>query len=247
MKLSGDWFREWFNSPYYHQLYAHRDDKEAAHFIEHLLGYLKPPRESRLFDIACGRGRHARILASRGFDVTGIDIAPDNIAFAKKFETNKLHFYVHDMRLPCWINYFHIAFNFFTSFGYFNTDREDRDAMRSIAQSLMRKGVFVMDYLNVKYTEEHLVPNSDFLINGVQYQCRKWFDQKHFYKHIEIDDQGARKTLAFTERVTKFSLADFKKLFTSQGLNIVETFGDYALNTYIEDTSPRLIMIANKG
>jgi len=246
MNLSSDWFREWFNSPYYHQLYAHHDDKEAAYFIGHLLSHLHPAEGSRLFDIACGRGRHARILASRGFDVTGIDIAPDNISFAKKFETGKLHFFVHDMRLPCWINYFHYAFNFFTSFGYFNTEREDRDATRSISQSLVNGGIFVMDYLNVKYTEEHLIPNSDSLISGVHYTCSKWFDQEHFYKHIQIDDPGAKRSLAFTERVTKFSLGNFKKLFSAQGLNIAETFGDYELNAYEESSSPRLIMLATK-
>ena len=28
------WFSTWFDSPYYHQLYASRDDQEAKHFIE---------------------------------------------------------------------------------------------------------------------------------------------------------------------------------------------------------------------
>jgi len=35
------WFKDWFNSPYYHQLYFNRDDKEAEAFIDKLIGYLK--------------------------------------------------------------------------------------------------------------------------------------------------------------------------------------------------------------
>ena len=37
------WFSTWFDSPYYHQLYASRDDQEAKHFIETLQAYLKIP------------------------------------------------------------------------------------------------------------------------------------------------------------------------------------------------------------
>jgi hypothetical protein len=31
------WFKDWFNSPYYHQLYFKRDEDEAAHFIDQLI------------------------------------------------------------------------------------------------------------------------------------------------------------------------------------------------------------------
>jgi hypothetical protein len=52
--------------------------------------------------------------------------------------------------------------------------------------------------------------------------------------------------LDFKEGVAKFSLEDFRKLFSSQGLRMTETFGDYELNAYQEKGSPRLIIIANK-
>ena len=124
-----EWYKEWFNSPFYHKLYFERDEQEAQKFILKLLDYLKPPIESQILDVACGRGRHSRFLAQHGYDVTGIDLSHDSIAFAKQFETDRLHFYQHDMRLPAWINYFDYVFNFFTSFGYFKTRREHDDAI----------------------------------------------------------------------------------------------------------------------
>ena len=126
------WYKEWFDSPYYHKLYFERDEKEAEAFIRKLVEHLKPAKGSRMLDIACGRGRHSRTLSSMGFDVTGIDLSPSSIEFAKKIETGKLEFFVHDMRLPFRANYYDYAFNFFTSFGYFRTRREllrqNRDA-----------------------------------------------------------------------------------------------------------------------
>jgi len=95
-----DWYEGWFNSPFYHKLYFERDEQEAKAFIEKLIHHLEPAPKSRMLDVACGRGRHSKTLASFGFQVTGIDISPASIAFAKQFETDRLEFYLHDMRLP---------------------------------------------------------------------------------------------------------------------------------------------------
>jgi len=118
------WFQHWFNSPYYHILYQQRDHAEAEFFIDNLCAYLKPAANARLFDIACGRGRHSIYFNSKGFDVTGIDLSIASIKYAKQYENKQLHFYVHDMRYLFYVNYFDIALNLFTSFGYFETDQE---------------------------------------------------------------------------------------------------------------------------
>ena len=128
-----EWYQEWFSSPYYHKLYFDRDHAEAENMIRQLLQHLQPPAGSRMLDVACGKGRHSITMAEGGYDLTGIDISAESIQQAKAHESEKLHFYVHDMRRSFFINYFHYAFNFFTSFGYFDTRREHDDAMRTIA------------------------------------------------------------------------------------------------------------------
>ena len=107
------WYKDWFNSIYYHKLYFERDEREASAFIQTLIGHLKPAPGSRMLDVACGKGRHSKILASLGYQVTGIDISPASIAIALQSESDHLDFYVHDMRLPFWGNYFDYAFNYF--------------------------------------------------------------------------------------------------------------------------------------
>lgn len=241
-----EWYRQWFNSIYYHKLYFHRDEAEAQRFIQNLLRHLQPAAESRMLDVACGRGRHARFLASQGFDVTGIDLSTDSIAYAKQFETSNLHFYQHDMRLPAWINYFDYAFNFFTSFGYFNTRREHDDAARMIAQSLKPGGVLLFDYLNVHCAEERLVHNEVKTVDGTTYDIHRWDDENFFYKRIEVNDAELAKPLQFTEKVAKLSLGDFTEMLAFQKLQVTEVFGDYALNPYDIKKTPRLILLAKK-
>lgn len=240
------WFRDWFNSPYYHQLYFKRDDKEAAAFIDNLISYLKPAPNSTMLDVACGRGRHSIQLAGKGFDVTGIDLSDDSINDALQYETETLHFYKHDMRLPFWINYFDYAFNFFTSIGYFKTRREHDNAIRTIAQSIKREGVFVMDFLNVHYAEDHLVHQSEKEIDGINFIITKWYDETHFYKKIVVEDDSQQEPLVYTERVAKFSLGDFTEMFAYQGLQMQEVFGDYSFSNYDVKRSPRMVMIAKK-
>lgn len=247
LRMAGKaWYKDWFNSSFYHKLYFERDEKEAEAFIKKLIGHLQPPAGSRMLDVACGKGRHSKTLASLGFNVTGIDISQDSIAFAKQFEKDNLDFYVHDMRLPFWGNYFNYAFNFFTSFGYFKTRREHDDAIRTIAKSLRPGGQFVIDYLNVHYAEEHLLHNEAKKVDETSYEIHRWDDETHFYKKIIVTDASLTRPIEYTEKVAKFSLGDFTEMLAFQGMQVQEVFGDYQFCKYDVRKTPRLIMVAAK-
>jgi SAM-dependent methyltransferase len=241
------WYKDWFDSQYYHLLYQNRDETEANNFIATLINYLNPVKNCRMLDVACGKGRHSKALEDMGFDVTGIDLSFASIDEAKLFEDEHLHFYRHDMRLPFWINYFDYAFNFFTSFGYFKTKREHDNSIRTIAQSLQPNGIFVIDYLNVHYAEDHLEKTSTITVDGINFQISKWHDEDHFYKQIQIADTKTKTPKhLFTEKVAKFSLGDFTDMLAYQDMQIQEVFGDYQLGRYDVRKSPRMIMVAKK-
>ena len=240
------WFKEWFDSTYYHQLYFKRDKKEAAAFIDKLIDYLDPKPGSFMLDIACGKGRHSVQLASKGFNVTGIDLSEISIRKARKKENDHLHFYLHDMRLPFRINYYDYVFNFFTSFGYFRTRREHDNAIRTLAQSLRPGGITVIDYLNVYYAEDHLTHQSEIKIGQVNYYITRWFDEMHFFKKIIVEDQKLKAPLEFREKVAKFSLGDFTDMLSFQKMQVQGVFGDYSFNPYHVRKSPRMIIIAKK-
>ena len=241
-----EWYKEWFNSPFYHKLYFEHDEEEAQRFIGKLIEYLQPPKGSRMLDVACGRGRHSVFLEKMGYDVIGIDLSELSISYAKQFENEHLHFYQHDMRLPCWINYFDYAFNFFTSFGYFATRREHDDAVRSVSRSLKSTGLLLFDYLNVHYAEEHLVHNEYKKVGQTSYEIHRWMDGQHFYKKIQIIDPSLEQPLSFTEKVAKLTLGDFTDMLSFQGMQIENVFGDYALGSYHIRNTPRMIVLAKK-
>jgi SAM-dependent methyltransferase len=247
IKRDSAWYREWFNSPYYHLLYSERDQEEAADFMNRLLEVLNPKLGSRILDVACGKGRHSIYLASKGFEVTGIDISEESIREALQNSRDLLEFYVHDMRLPFRTNYYDFVFNFFTSFGYFRTTREHDQALQTFAKALKKKGVLVIDYLNVPFVEKQLIPESIIDRGKVRFTIRRWLDATHFYKTIEvIDSDHLTEPLQFTEKVAKFTADDFKKMLAKQGMQIVQFFGTYDLQPFNLQTSPRCIMLAHK-
>jgi len=241
------WFEDWFNSPYYHLLYKNRNDDEAQAFIERLINYLKPSDNSRILDVACGKGRHSKVLADMGFDVTGIDLSEASIEDANKESHDTLQFFQHDMRLPFRVNYYDFAFNFFTSFGYFNTQREHNNALRSITQSLKKEGIVVIDFLNKVYISDRLEPNANVKCDDITFIISKWQDENHFYKRIEVKEEAEEATqLLYTEKVAKFGLHEFKEMLSLQKTEIIAVFGDYNLGEYDTKDSPRLIIVGKK-
>jgi SAM-dependent methyltransferase len=236
-RAQAPWFASWFDSPYYHSLYAHRSDTEAAGFIDALVDRLRPEEHASILDLGCGAGRHAKYLASKGFCVTGLDLAASSIGSARRWERPGLRFLRHDMRQPFGRQAFDYIFNMFTSFGYFDAAEHHR-VLQHIANALRSGGRLVLDYLNVRHAASRLVPAEVTKIGDVPYLITRWSDATHFYKRIEVAD------LVHVERVAKFSRADFAGMFARVGLRIEAVYGDYALRPYDADSSPRLILMA---
>jgi len=240
------WFETWFNSPYYPILYFHRNEEEAGRCIDRLMEYLKPPASALVLDMASGDGRYARQLAERGLEVDGIDLSSRNIQKSAASAAGQLVFYTHDMRSYFRSNYYDYVFNFFTSFGYFDSQRENEQALRSMGMALKEGGTLVLDYLNSTFIKENLVENEVKVIKGVQFFIQRSLSGDRFVKRIEIYDSSKLIREKHEERVMAYTLQDFEEMFGRQQLKIRETFGDYDLSPYEPNHSPRLLLIATR-
>ncbi len=240
--MAKEWFELWFDSPYYHILYRKHDDQDAQAAIDNLLGVVDLPAGARVLDLACGKGRHARYLADKGFDVTGLDISDASISYARRFEQERLAFYQHDMRRPFRMRYFDAVFNFFTSFGYFDSDRDHLTALVNISKGLRPGGRLLLDFFNSRYVAAHLIPEEEQTIDGIRFTLRRKLENGYVVKSVDFDHAGRHHH--FTERVRLLDLADFSDMFKKAGLRITNTFGDYDLQPLSPDGSRRLILIA---
>jgi len=239
-----DWFATWFDSPYYHTLYKHRNCDEAELFINKLVAFLKPAPGARFLDLACGKGRHSVFLNKKGFDVTGVDLSPESIKHAAAHENERLHFYVHDMRKLFRTNYFDYIVNLFTSFGYFEKERDELATIQSVAKGLKPDGIFVLDFFNAAKVVKNLKAEDAITVEGITFRIRKRMENGFIIKQIDFSDKG--KDFHFEEKVKVLSLPDFEKYFAGSGLKILHLWGNYELGEFDPAASDRLIILAKK-
>ena len=240
-----NWFETWFNSPYYHLLYNNRNEDEAKFFIDNLFNYLATPKAAKVLDMACGKGRHSKYLATKGFDVCGIDLATNSIAEAKKMECETLHFYEHDMRKIFRVNYFDVVCSFFTSMGYFEKPIDDEHQFAAMNAALKSNGNLVIDFMNVKTVLPKMQPFYKIEKENVVFEIEKSFENGFINKQTKVFENGALQMTA-KEKVRAFELTDLQNLLSKNNFEIKNIFGDYTLHNFDELNSDRLIIHAVK-
>lgn len=235
-----NWFETWFDSKYYHILYKERNDEEAQLLMDNLTDYLNLPENAKVLDLACGKGRHAIYLNTLGLEVTGADLSENSILQASKFANETLQFKVHDMREPFEEKYDAI-FNLFTSFGYFEDSSDNSKTIQAIHNSLTATGFAVIDFMNVEYVLENLIPEEIKTVDGINFHLKRYLKDGHIYKEIDFEDEG--KSFHFMEKVQALRLTDFEQIMDAAGIYLLDIFGDYKLRKYDSSQSERLIMI----
>lgn len=239
------WFETWFDTPYYHLLYNNRDDREAQNFISKLITFLQLAPNAKVLDVGCGKGRHSRYLAKLGFRTTGIDLSPHSIEAAKKDLLPNLDFEVWDMRKVYKKGAFDLVVNLFSSFGYFDSDKDDLKAMCAMADDLKPGGTLVMDFMNPECTVKTMQTRAIIDRGEVQFHIQKKCEGGFIKKEINFIADG--EDHHYEEKLKMIKPEQFQKLFAGAGLNITHTFGNYDLEPFVPVGSVRQVIVAIKS
>ena len=242
--MQKEWFSSWFDTPYYHTLYKNRDYEEASLFIDNVSNFLKIKQSTVCWDLCCGKGRHSIYLNKKGFRVIGTDLSEQSICEANESANETLEFYQHDMRKLFRTNYFEVVFNLFTSFGYFEKREDDLHVFDSVQKALKSNGLFVFDYLNSEYVKSRMVEWDSKTIDGITFNISKKIENNTIIKSIDFTDKG--ESFHFEERVKLFDKTYFEDLAKECNLTILNTFGNYQLQEFDVNISPRLILVLQK-
>lgn len=239
-----NWYKSWFNSPFYPILYQNRDSRDARELLDNLLPRLEVNSDSKFLDLACGRGRHAIYLNSKGYDVTGLDMSKSSILEASQHINMKLRFLVGDMRSIPYENHFDFALNLFTSFGYFEDAEDNLITLKSVYSSLKPGSNFVLDFFNTPKVLKEMVENETKESGNIQFQIARTHVDGKIRKQIAFEHDGS--DYYFEERVEALHKEDFVRLFEQAGFEVQNIFGDYELNEYNPESSERIIILASK-
>lgn len=238
------WYATWFNTEFYHDLYKHRDQYEARGFIEELCTNLNVISGQTALDMACGKGRHAKVLSEQGLKTIGIDLSEESIQYARRFENENLRFEKGNMLEQLSVDSCDWVFNLFTSFGYFENDDMHQSAVRNMSNSLRPGGKLVLDYMNSAKIALNLVAENSVQTELAHYSITRIIEEGTIVKRIRISKDC--EIFNFEERVKAFSTVELSDFMINAGLEVTGIKGDYNLSDYDPQSSDRMIIIAKK-
>ena len=239
--MKSEWFESWFGEEYV-ALYPHRDEAEAEHAIDLIEEHLGDAPVTRVLDVACGGGRHSRILARRWWTV-GLDLSEVLLRLAHR-EISEAVFARGDMRvLPFRTSGFGLVVNLFTSFGYFQDDASHLRVIEEVARVTSHDGTFVLDFLNTSQLRETLVPYDERNIGGQIVEQRREISDDGRFVIKRICIRGTDRE--FTERVRLFEAGDLSWMMERAGFRVTATYGNYDASA-LTPTSPRAIIFGRR-
>lgn len=236
-----DWYEAWFGEDYL-RIYQHRDETEAEDVIDLIGRFLEGRDIHAVLDLGCGAGRHSKALCERWWTV-GLDLSGALLKIARR-EIPDAPYVRADMReLPFAPKSFDLVVNLFTSFGYFEDDRENERVLVRVCDALRPGGTLVIDFLNASQVRSGLVPYDERIENGVTIEQTRAIsrDDRFVEKTIRLRERGKE----YIERVRLLTPRDLERMLEVAGFAIVARIGDYSGASWSE-ASPRTILFASR-
>jgi ubiquinone/menaquinone biosynthesis C-methylase UbiE len=237
------WWESWFGEEYL-ELYPHRDVDSARREISFALARLNREPEP-LLDLCCGSGRHSLPLVERGLRPVGLDYSAPLLELARR-HTRCLSLVRGDMRrLPFDRDTFRSVINFFTSFGYFLAEDDNRTVLAEVERVLQPGGGFLCDTFGLEDVLSHLVAEESRQTVEREYRIRRRWNAKtrRIEKEIEVRRGGSIEM--FRESVRGYTSAELIELVEAAGLRVEGLWGDFD-GSPLGPASPRLILLASK-
>jgi SAM-dependent methyltransferase len=234
------WYKEWFGEEYL-EMYSHRDESEAEEHVDFVERHFGGPSPRAVLDLACGAGRHTAALRRRGYRTLGVDLSLTLLA------RSELPRVAGDMRLlPFAAGSFDWVLNFFTSFGYFEQERENFRVLEEVVRVLAAGGRFLIDLMNPEPVLAGLEPRDSQALDGRVIEVERWYDagSQRVNKRIVVRATGERPR-TFLESVRLYRPEEVTIGLRWAGLEVASLLGNFDGDPYERD-SERLILTGFK-
>jgi len=241
------WYDEFFNEDYF-KTYFHLDWERTAREADFIETTLELSREDLILDIPCGFGRHSIELTERGYKVVGMEYNKAQIDRAKELMKEKnVEFEIlrADMRDIPHKKRYDKMFNYFTSFGYFS-DEENEKTMENFRDALKPGGLFLMEMINRDGLLKSFQPYGVTRLpeNGLFLEERKYnpLTGRMECIHTYIDTEGTKRERKFDHRI--YTAYELVNLFKKYGFEVIKIFGER--DKKLEVFSRRISLVGRK-
>ncbi len=248
-KKTRPWWEDLFNDDFIRTMAKLTDGQIAREvdFIEESLGC---EAGAMILDLACGTGRHAVELATRGYQVVGFDLSLSMLARASdeaQDRKQKINFVQGDMREMTFEETFDGIYSWNTSFGFFDEEK-NAACVAKVHRALKKGGQFLLDVVN----RDYIIRQSPSLAwyEGDGCICMDemqidWITSRMKVKRTLMMDDGRTKEIEYSIRV--YSLHELGKLLHDNGFRVAEVSGRTGTpGVFFGCEAPRTLILAEK-
>mgnify|MGYP004469335025 FL=1 len=230
--MASDWYRKIWTLDIQNQSWV-EDTKRQVTF---LIDELKLQGGEKILDLACGFGRHSLELARRGFAVTGVDITPAYIQYAKEQAESEgldARFLCADIREVGFESEFDLVLNMADgAVGYLENDAENRKIFAVVSKALKPGGRHFMDIMNGSYAEKHFPCKLwDAGEMGLTLSNFEWDDKTRIliYGQLDFEYGKALKKPEMTEGnpIRLYTLTEIAEIMSSVGMKVINSYADF--------------------
>jgi ubiquinone/menaquinone biosynthesis C-methylase UbiE len=208
---------------YYDRIYAQfKDYNGEAEKIRAIIQKENPEAET-ILDVACGTGKHARILHEKfGYKITGVDLDENFVRLAQKnFPEGK--FYQADMRDFSLDEQFDVVMCLFSSIGYVKETEDVIKTLQCFKRHLKKDGILIVEpwLTPEKFTAGRFslntVDDEDLKIARMTYGEKFEHISRFTFEYLIADKEGIRRETEIHE-LALFSIEEMMSFFEESGL-----------------------------
>lgn len=243
------WWKTYFGELYLRLFAAMATPDRTAQEVSAVLALLDPQPGARLLDLACGQGRHAIVLARLGYRVIGLDRSAFVLARAQeaaRAAAAGAAWVLGDMRRLPFGPEFDACLSLFTSFGYFEDEAENEEALHQVAGVLRPGGQLFLDLKNRDTHAQHPCLNSWRRQGEAIILEETSFDPTTCHSTTTFTWLEGGQAESITHAVRLYAAPELAAMLRRAGLEPVALYGDLD-GRPLAAGSQRLIVVARKG
>jgi SAM-dependent methyltransferase len=243
-----DWYEQFYTDRFLASV-GFADEEQTTRETTFVAKVLDLPKGSRVLDLCCGFGRHARSLAANaGYDMTGYDLSSEYLAMARRdYAHPSLEFVQGDMRNLPFTEAFDAVINLFTSFGYFETDDENEQILQQVHRTLKPNGLFLLDNENKFYFVSETVKQQQQLWvegdDGIVFLGEHDYDavqEREIFRVHRVVNGKIEETSGYNIRL--YSYPEITAMLSRQGFEIKQVWGDYDGSAFTAQSKRQIIL-----
>lgn len=227
--------------------------EEWCDFIEKTFVEYGVPKEL-ILDLGCGTGTLTRMLASRGYDMIGVDNSVEMLSIAREYEDENILYLLQDMREFELYGTVRAIISICDSVNYLLEDEDILDCFKLVNNYLDPGGIFLFDF-NTLYKYETVIGDTTIAENreDCSFIWENYYHQENHINEYDLtifmrdndgDEDVYRKSVE-NHFQRGYTLAEMKAYIEQSGLEFIKAL-DADTHGEVSDTSERIYVIAKE-